>query len=78
MKPLLHYLILVVILTLGFTSLIFLRYHPLRPFTIILIATAYFVWGILHHLTLGTLHRQVVLEYFSLALLGAIIIATLL
>lgn len=78
MKSIFHYLVLIIILALGFTSLIFLRYHPLRPFTIMLVATAYFVWGIFHHLTLGTLHRQVVLEYFSLALLGAIIIATLL
>lgn len=78
MKSLVHYLVLIIILTLGFIALILLRYHPLRPFTIMLVATAYFVWGIFHHLTLGTLHRQVVLEYFSLALLGAIIIATLL
>ncbi|OGY17919.1 MAG: hypothetical protein A2784_01835 [Candidatus Chisholmbacteria bacterium RIFCSPHIGHO2_01_FULL_48_12] len=78
MKQLVHYLALVIILTLGFLALITFRYHPLRPVAIILTAAAYFVWGILHHLSLGTLHRQVVLEYFSLAILGGIIIATLL
>ena len=78
MKSLVHYLALVVILTLGFIALILLRYHLLRPLAIIFTAAAYFVWGIFHHLTLGTLHRQVVLEYLSLAILGAIIIATLL
>ena len=78
MKPLVHYLALVIILAIGFANLLIFRYHPLRPLTIILTAAAYFVWGIFHHLTLGTLHRQVVLEYFSLAILGGIIIASLL
>ena len=78
MKSLVHYLSLVIILAVSFTGLLIFRYHPLRSFAIIFTAAAYFVWGIFHHLALGTLHRKVVLEYLSLAILGAIIIATLL
>jgi hypothetical protein len=78
MKSLIHYLALVIILALGITASLIFRYHPLRPLAIILTTAAYFVWGLLHHLSLGTLHRQVVLEYLSLAILGGIIIATLL
>ena len=43
MKSLVHYLALVVILTLGFIALILLRYHLLRPLAIIFTAAAYFV-----------------------------------
>ena len=73
-----HYLTLGFILLAALIGLVTLRYHPLRPLVIMLTAVAYVLWGIIHHLILGTLHRKVVLEYLGLAVLGAIIISTLL
>jgi len=73
-----HYLALVVILLAGLIGIVTLRFHALRPVAIIATALAYVVWGIVHHLIVGGLHRKVVLEYLSLSALGAIIIASLL
>ncbi|MBI4035268.1 MAG: hypothetical protein HY381_02625 [Candidatus Chisholmbacteria bacterium] len=79
MNHLFHYLALVLILTTGLVLLLTFRFHPLgRPLTIAGLSLAYFTWGIAHHHLSRTLHRRVVLEYLSLSILGAIIIATLL
>ncbi len=38
----------------------------------------YFFWGIIHHLRTQSFHARIVLEYFLVALLGVVLIATLL
>ena len=78
MKQFFPYLILCFILLFGLIGTLIFRYHPLKLPIILLTSAAYFIWGILHHALLGTLHRQVVLEYLAVACLGAIIMATLL
>ena len=76
MKHLSHYLMLTLILTLGTVSILLWRFHPiLRPLSILTTCAAYVIWGLFHHLSTGTLHRQVVLEYLSLSLLGGVIIS---
>lgn len=73
------YLILVLLLSANLFSLITFRYHPIfHPLSLVVFALSYFLWGLIHHALNHTLHRQVVLEYFSLSLLGTIIISILL
>ena len=78
MKQFFSYSVLLLILLFGLIGTLVFRYHPLKLPVIFLASAAYFIWGVVHHALLGTLHRQVVLEYLAVACLGAIIIATLL
>lgn len=74
-----HYFLLILILSIGLVSILTFRFHPpFAPLSIIITALAYVIWGIVHHALTRSLHRQVVLEYVSLALLGALIIYILL
>ncbi len=74
-----HYAVLIVILGIGLWSVLTFRYHPLgRPLSIIGLSLGYVLWGIVHHSLMGNLHRQVVLEYLGLSLLGGVIISFLL
>ena len=41
-------------------------------------ATLYVAWGVFHLLRCGNFHIRIVLEYFLVALLGVMIVATLL
>lgn len=41
-------------------------------------AVLYVAWGLLHQFRRGNFHPRIVLEYFLVALLGVIIVATLL
>lgn len=47
-------------------------------FATIIFAVLYFIWGIFHHLHTGSFHARVVLEYLLVALLGLVIVSTLL
>ena len=44
----------------------------------IIFALSYICWGIWHHSRSHTLHPKIVLEYFLVAVLGVVIVATLL
>ena len=44
----------------------------------IIFGAFYFFWGIIHHLRSQSFHARVVLEYFLVALLGVVLVATLL
>lgn len=62
--------------------LVFIYRYQATPYYLfystLVFASAYFVWGIWHHLRTSTFHARVVLEYFLVALMGLVIIATLL
>lgn len=47
-------------------------------FATIIFSILYFIWGIFHHLRTQTFHARVVLEYLLVALLGLVIVSTLL
>ena len=78
MKHFSHYLVLIIILATGIAGLWFFRFHPLRPLIVFGLPLAYLVWGIIHHALIGHLHRKVVLEYFTVALLGWVLISIIL
>ncbi len=63
-----NYLVLIVLLgSLGFA---YLYFPAQRLWLASAMGLSYFIWGLLIHLKDKTLHRSIVLEYFSLALLG--------
>lgn len=77
-KHLVHYLVLFGILTAGFAGLVLFSYD--RNFQISVaagIVGAYISWGIVHHYLHNDLYLETVIEYMSVALLGLIILLTL-
>lgn len=77
-KNLSHYLALFGILIAGFAGLVLFSYD--RDFQIgIAVATtlAYIAWGIIHHMLHKDLHIETVIEYIAVALLGFVILYTL-
>lgn len=73
------YSILAVILAVY---LIYFLNHQTNSQTIIvatiIFSFSYICWGIWHHSRSHTLHPKIVLEYFLVAVLGVVIVATLL
>jgi len=70
-----HYLSLFGILIAGFAGLILFSYD--RNFQVsVAIATAasYVAWGIVHHWLYKDLHLETVIEYVAIAILGLVII----
>jgi hypothetical protein len=70
-----HYLSLFGILIAGFAGLILFSYD--RNFQVsVAIATAasYVAWGIVHHWLHKDLHLETVIEYVAIAILGLVII----
>ncbi|MBU2052122.1 MAG: hypothetical protein U1C50_01425 [Patescibacteria group bacterium] len=60
----------VLILILGGLGLAYLKLPSDRLWLAIAMGVSYFLWGIWLHYQSKSLHWSIVLEYFSLALLG--------
>ncbi len=61
---LVHYLVLIFILVLGFVLFMYFRYQPLKQLLIITVVdAAYLLWGIIHHYLEERLSWGVVTEY---------------
>lgn len=73
-----HYLALAAILVCGVAAILIFRFEKLLlNIAIYSLGTLYVLWGILHHHSTNQLRAKVVLEYFLVAILGVIIIKTL-
>ena len=48
------------------------------PVVVLAVAVAYVLWGVIHHSRSGDLHPKVVLEYVSIAILGIMIVGSVL
>lgn len=73
-----HYFFLLLIFVIGtglFFSFHFDRF--LQFLVIVATAFAYFLWGIIHHYLEDNLYFKVVVEYFLIALLGTIVLLSL-
>lgn len=75
LKQILTYLALFVIIALGvFLFYLFIGF-PDRQFLVILVtASAYFLWGIVHHLLEGDFHPKIVVEYLLIAILAVVLL----
>lgn len=70
-----HYLALVFILAFGVGALIFFQRIPQMQIISLFLTTCFYVfWGIVHHYLEGDLHLRIVLEYAAVAILGFLII----
>ncbi len=73
-----HYLALSLILTFGALGIVFFRFDKLLlNISIYSFGALYVAWGIFHHRSQHHIRPKVVLEYILVALLGTIIIKTL-
>lgn len=70
-----HYLILLAILVFGTLAFFhFQRYPQAQIMSVFLTASFYVLWGIVHHYLEGDLHARVIMEYVAVALLGFLIL----
>ena len=70
-----HYLALVFILTFGIGALLFFQRTPqMQIISAFLTASFYVLWGIVHHYVEKDLQIRVVIEYIMVALLGFLIL----
>lgn len=73
-----HYLVLLSLLSFGLFFFLYFSYNRLiQTWCVIGLSFAYFLWGITHHYLEKNLYFKVVVEYFLVALLGAILVITL-
>jgi len=77
-KDLGHYLVLLFILTFGAVAFFyFQRYPQAQIVSLFLTASFYVLWGIVHHYLEGNLHIRIILEYAAVAVLGFVILWTM-
>lgn len=73
-----HYLALLLILVFGFVAFVyFQRFPQAQILSAFLTASFYVLWGITHHYLEGDLHLRVIAEYLAIALLGFLILFSL-
>jgi len=73
-----HYLSLVVVLLAGVFAFWFLSYDKTFQVAVLFsMAIAYVTWGVIHHLVHKDFYPSVLLEYVSVAVLGLVIILSL-
>ena len=77
-KNLSHYMVLFGILLAGFAGLILFSYDKnLQIATASALVLSYASWGVAHHYLDNDLHLETVLEYIVVAVLGFVIIFSL-
>ena len=70
-----HYLVLVVILTIGLIFFWTFRYvQAVQLWVLILTDVVFVIWGVIHHYLVGDLNQKVVFDYLSTAFLGFMVI----
>jgi intracellular septation protein A len=74
-----HYLPLLGIFTVGVLGFTIFSYDKIFQAALVLaVATAYVAWGIIHHHIHEDLHTSVVIEYLVIAVLGVVVVLSLL
>ena len=74
-----HYLPLLGIFTVGILGFTLFSYDKIFQAALVLaVATAYVAWGIIHHHIHEDLHSSVIIEYLAIAVLGVVVIFSLL
>lgn len=70
-----HYLVLFFILIFGFGTIAYFSRQPqVQILSAFITASFYVVWGVIHHYLAKDLHPRIILEYAAIALLGFLII----
>ncbi len=77
-KDLSHYMVLFGILMAGFVGLVLFPYDKVFQIAVATgLVSSYVSWGIAHHFLHGDLHLKTVIEYIAVALLGFVIILSM-
>lgn len=74
-----HYILLVILL--GLISMLILAFQFERILQLVFVvffASAYTIWGLIHHHKAGDLHPKILTEYLLVSILGATILTLLL
>lgn len=72
---LMHYLTLFFIVFLGICLFYFFIGFPNKQFLIVIAAaSAYFLWGMVHHLLEDDFHPKIVVEYLLIAILAVVLL----
>lgn len=70
-----HYLALLFILGSGLFAFFYFRSFPqVQVISIFVTASFYVLWGIIHHYLEGDLHLRIIAEYAAIALLGFLVL----
>lgn len=78
-NKIIEYLVLVLILSTGFYSILILKdNHLMQFFSIIVMSFLYIIWGIAKHFKENTFHFKIVVEYSLLAILVAVVLIIIL
>lgn len=73
-----HYLSLIGILAVGTAGFVIFSYDKVFQMGILLaVAAGYLAWGIVHHAIHRDLNLSVVIEYFVIAILGFVVVFSL-
>ena len=73
-----HYLLLLSIFGFGIFFFFYFSYNKeIQSWCVVGISIAYFSWGVAHHYLEKNLYLKVVIEYFLIALLGAMLVISL-
>ncbi len=76
LKQLIDFVALGIILGLSLFGLYFFRFQIKEQLIVtVILGLSYIFWGVFHHLHMGTLKSQVVLEYISISSLVVFILA---
>lgn len=75
---LMHGIVLLIILTLGMYMFYILRGNtPAQMIVGLCTAIGYVLWGIIHHMMVGNLHRKIVIEYILVGAIALVLMLTL-
>lgn len=70
-----HFLVLVALLLTGSIFILYFRYeYMMVMWGTVGMSAAYVLWGVFHHIKEGSLHPKIVMEYILMAILGSLII----
>jgi hypothetical protein len=73
-----HYLVLFVIITTGFCFFKLYSFNRnAQALVILMTAVFYVIWGIVHHKLMHFLTRAIVIEYTLIALIGSLVMLSL-
>jgi EamA domain-containing membrane protein RarD len=77
-QSILHFIILIFILTAGVAMFIFEQGDKPMQMTIgIITAFSYTAWGIIHHMAQKDLHRKIVVEYTLIGVIAIVLLLTI-
>lgn len=78
-QSIIHFCILLAILVIGILTFIYVRPNTAVQLLVgIITASAYVLWGFIHHAIQKDLHQKIVIEYLLIGAIAIILLVTIL